>query len=117
MSPPPGDGRNTFRTSSYHPCSTKFPNSITQSPTSTARIDASESDDEKKELEGYIVENKGVIRFMKERVGLLRFEVERRGQKWVEDRKARNEEEERAPVAMVRLELVPELALRRGFIL
>ncbi|KAJ5112184.1 hypothetical protein N7532_000229 [Penicillium argentinense] len=53
--------------------------------------DASKSEDEKKELEGYIVENEGVIRSMEERVGLLRVEVERRGQEWVEERKADEE--------------------------
>lgn len=41
-------------------------------------------EEEKKELEGYVVENEGVIVSMNERVQLLKTELENRGQPWVE---------------------------------
>jgi hypothetical protein len=38
-----------------------------------------------KELEGYILENEGVIRAMTERLALLKAEIENRGQRWIEE--------------------------------
>lgn len=43
-----------------------------------------ESDDDKRELESYIVENEAVITSMEERTMLLKTEVENRGQLWIE---------------------------------
>lgn len=43
-----------------------------------------DSDDDKRELESYIVENEAVITSMEERTMLLKTEVENRGQRWVE---------------------------------
>lgn len=43
-----------------------------------------ESDDDKRELESYIVENETVITSMEERTMLLKTEVENRGQLWIE---------------------------------
>lgn len=51
------------------------------------RLFLSESEDpeeEKKELEGYVTENEGVIASMNQRVELLKTELENRGQPWVE---------------------------------
>ncbi|KAL2011780.1 hypothetical protein VTN00DRAFT_4498 [Thermoascus crustaceus] len=47
--------------------------------------EATASEAEKRELEGYIAENEGVIAAMTERIALLRTEIEvNRGQTWVE---------------------------------
>ncbi|CAI7587343.1 unnamed protein product [Penicillium pancosmium] len=43
-------------------------------------LEASQSDDERREMEGYIRENEGVFASMRERT-----EVERRGQSWIEE--------------------------------
>ncbi|EAW07914.1 uncharacterized protein ACLA_026310 [Aspergillus clavatus NRRL 1] len=44
-----------------------------------------ESESDKRELEGYIAENEGVITNMTERLGLLKSEIERRGEPWIEE--------------------------------
>ncbi|KAJ5951396.1 uncharacterized protein N7479_009809 [Penicillium vulpinum] len=46
--------------------------------------ESNDSDDDKKELEGYIAENEGVAVSMNERISLLKIEVENRGQPWIE---------------------------------
>ncbi|KAJ5637380.1 hypothetical protein N7490_007259 [Penicillium lividum] len=46
--------------------------------------ESKDSEEDKKELEGYIMENEGVVTSMTERISLLRVEVERRGQTWLE---------------------------------
>ncbi|KAI9928538.1 hypothetical protein ASPWEDRAFT_104655 [Aspergillus wentii DTO 134E9] len=43
-----------------------------------------DTEDDKRELEGYITENEGVITSMRERITLLKAEVEGRGQQWIE---------------------------------
>ncbi|PWY81802.1 hypothetical protein BO70DRAFT_362232 [Aspergillus heteromorphus CBS 117.55] len=43
-----------------------------------------ETESDKRELEGYIVENEGVLVSMTERIALLKAEVEARGQQWIE---------------------------------
>ncbi|RHZ66177.1 hypothetical protein CDV55_106964 [Aspergillus turcosus] len=51
-----------------------------------AFIDEScESESDKRELEGYIAENEGVITTMNERLGLLKTEIENRGELWIEE--------------------------------
>lgn len=47
--------------------------------------DACETEQDKRELEGYIVENEDVIAAMTERTRLLKAEVENRGQIWIEE--------------------------------
>lgn len=47
--------------------------------------ESQDPEEEKKELEGYIVENERVVTSMNERIGLLRTELERRGQPSLED--------------------------------
>ncbi|KAJ5160556.1 uncharacterized protein N7482_007560 [Penicillium canariense] len=42
------------------------------------------TEDEVKDFEGYIAENEGVIRSMKERIALVKVEVENRGQRWID---------------------------------
>lgn len=54
-------------------------------------VESCDSDEEKKELEGYISENEAVMASMNERIALLRTEIENRGQIWIEI----EEEEER----------------------
>ncbi|PWY83305.1 hypothetical protein BO94DRAFT_469584 [Aspergillus sclerotioniger CBS 115572] len=52
-----------------------------------------ESETDKRELEGYIVENEGVAVSMTKRIDLLKAEVESRGQQWIElDEKERGEQ-------------------------
>ncbi|GIJ84104.1 hypothetical protein Asppvi_002940 [Aspergillus pseudoviridinutans] len=52
-----------------------------------AFIDEScESESDKRELEGYIAENEGVIANMNERIGLLKTEIEHRGELWIEEK-------------------------------
>jgi hypothetical protein len=46
--------------------------------------ESQDPEEEKKELEGYILENEGVVASMDERVSLLKTELENRGQPWVE---------------------------------
>lgn len=46
--------------------------------------ESQDPEEERKELEGYITENEGVIASMNERVQLLKTELENRGQPWVE---------------------------------
>lgn len=46
--------------------------------------ESQDTEEEKKELEGYILENEGVVASMNERVSLLKTELENRGQPWVE---------------------------------
>jgi hypothetical protein len=48
-------------------------------------LEASQSDEERREMEGYIRENEGVFASMRERLDMLRVEVERRGQSWIEE--------------------------------
>ena len=56
-----------------------------------ADLPRSENDDEeKKELEGYIAENEGVIASMNERLSLLKTELENRAQPWIETEQVRN---------------------------
>ncbi|KAJ5549801.1 hypothetical protein N7535_002258 [Penicillium sp. DV-2018c] len=45
---------------------------------------SNDSEEDKKELEGYIKENEGVAVSMNERISLLKTEVENRGQPWIE---------------------------------
>ncbi|KAJ5151841.1 hypothetical protein N7492_010136 [Penicillium capsulatum] len=47
--------------------------------------ESQDPEDEKKEIEGYITENEGVITSIHERIGLLRTELERRGQPSLEE--------------------------------
>ncbi|KAJ5517375.1 hypothetical protein N7527_008935 [Penicillium freii] len=46
--------------------------------------ESNDSEEEKKELEGYVAENEGVAVSMNERITLLKTEVENRGQPWIE---------------------------------
>ncbi|PKX94452.1 uncharacterized protein P174DRAFT_431373 [Aspergillus novofumigatus IBT 16806] len=46
---------------------------------------ACESESDKRELEGYIAENEGVITTMNDRIGLLKTEIENRGERWIEE--------------------------------
>jgi len=48
--------------------------------------ESKDSEAEKKELEGYVLENEGVVTSMNERISLLKVEVERRGQTWIEEK-------------------------------
>lgn len=48
--------------------------------------ESKDSEEEKKELEGYVLENEGVVTSMNERISLLKVEVERRGQTWIEEK-------------------------------
>ncbi|KAH8425717.1 uncharacterized protein LDX57_003464 [Aspergillus melleus] len=50
-----------------------------------------DSAEDKRELESYITENKGVMTSMTERIALLKAEVERRGQQWIETEEKRTE--------------------------
>ncbi|BCR86980.1 uncharacterized protein ACHE_30967A [Aspergillus chevalieri] len=43
-----------------------------------------ESEEDKREIEGYVSENEGVLVRFTERIALLKAEVERRGQQWIE---------------------------------
>lgn len=43
-----------------------------------------ESEEDKREIEGYVSENEGVLARFTERIALLKAEVERRGQQWIE---------------------------------
>lgn len=47
--------------------------------------ESQDPEDEKKEIEGYITENEGVVTSIHERIGLLRTELERRGQPSLEE--------------------------------
>ncbi|KAJ5698438.1 hypothetical protein N7462_000443 [Penicillium macrosclerotiorum] len=47
-------------------------------------LESQDSEEDKKELEGYITENEGVMKSMEERLALLKTEVENRGQQWIE---------------------------------
>jgi hypothetical protein len=58
-------------------------------------LEASQSDDERREMEGYIRENEGVFASMRERLDMLRIEVERRGQSWIEEEGDGAKEEEK----------------------
>ncbi|KAJ5129256.1 uncharacterized protein N7515_005295 [Penicillium bovifimosum] len=46
--------------------------------------ESNDSEEDRKELEGYITENDGVAVSMNERILLLKTEVENRGQPWIE---------------------------------
>jgi hypothetical protein len=46
--------------------------------------ESNDSEEDKKEIEGYITENEGVAVSMNERILLLKTEVENRGQPWIE---------------------------------
>ncbi|KAJ5527860.1 hypothetical protein N7513_012019 [Penicillium frequentans] len=48
--------------------------------------ESKDSEEEKKEIEGYVLENEGVVTSMNERISLLKVEVERRGQTWIEEK-------------------------------
>lgn len=43
-----------------------------------------DSEEDKREIEGYVSENEGVLAKFTERIALLKAEVERRGQRWIE---------------------------------
>lgn len=58
-------------------------------------LEASQSEDERREMEGYIRENEGVFASMRERLDMLRTEVERRGQSWIEEEGDGAKEEEK----------------------
>lgn len=58
--------------------------------------ESQDPEEEKKELEGYMSENEGVIASMNERVELLKKELENRGQPWVEVEEDKNENGEQA---------------------
>ncbi|KAJ5995725.1 hypothetical protein N7481_002702 [Penicillium waksmanii] len=58
-------------------------------------LEASQSDEERREMEGYIRENEGVFASMRERLDMLRTEVERRGQSWIEEEGDGSKEEEK----------------------
>lgn len=55
--------------------------------------ESQDPEEEKKELEGYVIENEGVIASMNERVQLLKTELENRGQPWVEEDKEKEGED------------------------
>ncbi|KAJ5159167.1 uncharacterized protein N7500_008818 [Penicillium coprophilum] len=46
--------------------------------------ESNDSEEDKKEIEGYVTENEGVAVSMNERISLLKTEVENRGQPWIE---------------------------------
>ncbi|KGO71521.1 hypothetical protein PITC_051620 [Penicillium italicum] len=46
--------------------------------------ESNDTEEDKKELEGYVAENEGVAVSMNERILLLKTEVENRGQPWIE---------------------------------
>lgn len=46
--------------------------------------ESNDSEEDKKELEGYVAENEGVAVSMNERISLLKTEVENRGHPWIE---------------------------------
>ncbi|KAL4888399.1 hypothetical protein BDV59DRAFT_138947 [Aspergillus ambiguus] len=76
-----------------HAKASELRNSIAHLRRSNAELQAfvaesCDTDDEKRELEGYISENEGVIGSMNDRIMLLKAEVERRGQVWIEERPA-----------------------------
>ncbi|KAJ5185965.1 hypothetical protein N7491_006164 [Penicillium cf. griseofulvum] len=50
----------------------------------TFLAESNNSEEDKKELEGYVTENEGVAVSMIERISLLKTEVENRGQPWIE---------------------------------
>ncbi|KAJ5939438.1 hypothetical protein N7466_002572 [Penicillium verhagenii] len=54
--------------------------------------ESQETEEDKKELEGYVLENEGVVTSMNERLSLLKVEVERRGQTWIEEKKDSTDE-------------------------
>ncbi|KAJ5772861.1 hypothetical protein N7457_007757 [Penicillium paradoxum] len=54
--------------------------------------ESNDSEEDKKELEGYITENDGVAVSMNERISLLKIEVENRGQPWIELDELKKEE-------------------------
>jgi hypothetical protein len=66
--------------------------------------ESDETEEEKKELQGYITENEGVVVSMSVRVELLKTELENRGQPWIEVEEVKaednreNEEATEAPV-------------------
>lgn len=60
--------------------------------------ESQDSEEEKKELEGYVLENEEVVMSMNERISLLKVEVERRGQTWMEE-KGEKELNGEAPVS------------------
>ena len=43
-----------------------------------------ETEEDKREIEGYVSENEGIVTSMYERIALLKTEVEGRGQRWIE---------------------------------
>ena len=47
-------------------------------------LESQDTEEEKKEIEGYVAENETVMDSMKERITLLKTELENRGQPWVE---------------------------------
>lgn len=46
--------------------------------------DSCDTEDDKREIEGYVSENEGIVMSMYERIALLKAEVEGRGQRWIE---------------------------------
>ena len=46
--------------------------------------DSCDTEDDKREIEGYVSENEGIVTSMYERIALLKAEVEGRGQRWIE---------------------------------
>lgn len=46
--------------------------------------DSCDTEEDKREIEGYVSENEGIVTSMYERIALLKAEVEGRGQRWIE---------------------------------
>ncbi|KAJ5630660.1 uncharacterized protein N7484_010760 [Penicillium longicatenatum] len=61
--------------------------------------ESQDTEEEKKELEGYVIENEGVVTSMNERISLLKVEVERRGQTWIEEKGEEKDMNGEAPVS------------------
>ncbi|GAB1215997.1 hypothetical protein ATERTT37_005197 [Aspergillus terreus] len=81
---------------------TELRNSIAHLRRSNAELqtfvaESCDTEDEKRELEGYISENEGVMTSMTDRIMLLKAEVESRGQRWIEESPASEAKDEGAP--------------------
>ncbi|KAI9039503.1 uncharacterized protein KD926_009377 [Aspergillus affinis] len=63
-------------------------------------LESCDTTEEKRELESYITENKGVMTSMTERIALLKAEVERRGQQWIETEEKRSETSGNGPTVV-----------------
>ncbi|KAL5366561.1 hypothetical protein BJX96DRAFT_38256 [Aspergillus floccosus] len=81
---------------------TELRNSIAHLRRSNAELqtfvtESCDTEDEKRELQGYISENEGVMTSMTDRIILLKAEVESRGQRWIEESPASEAKDEGAP--------------------